>query len=439
MPDISQYLSQVALKRADIMIPKKDLDLTKWAVVACDQYTSEPEYWEQVQQYVADQPSTLHLIYPEVYLEESDPQKRIADINTAMKQYLDAQLFTVYKDSFFLIHRTTPNSKDGRWGLLVTLDLEAYSYAPDSRSLIRATEGTILSRIPPRKAIRKNAPLELPHIMVLINDEKRSVIEPLALKKNSLQLAYDTELMANGGHLKAWVVSSDDDMLTIAKSLKSMLASLPSDNPLLYAMGDGNHSLATAKSCWMDIRETLTEEERENHPARWALVELENIFDPGLEFEPIHRVLFNVNKETFDLEIEKVCSSFACEKVADLNSLDMMINEVDGSQKFGYCDKEGFVLYRLEDAKASIAAGTLQMVIDSLLEQKKATVDYIHGKEVTSNLGRKAGNLGLILPEVSKETFFESIIKDNALPRKTFSMGEAHEKRYYMEARRIQR
>lgn len=439
MSNVAQHLAKVALKRVDIMIPKATVDLTKWAVVACDQYTSEPEYWEQVKQLVGDNPSTLNLIYPEVYLEEAHPEKRIETINATMKHYIQEDLFTVYKNAFFLVHRTTPSSKIGRWGLLVALDLEQYDYAPDSRSMIRATEGTILSRIPPRKEIRKNAPLELPHIMVLINDERRSVIEPLAKKKERLPLAYETELMAGGGALKAWVVDSDEDMLKIAESLDGMLDALPQDNPLLYAMGDGNHSLATAKSCWMDIRETLTEEERKEHPARYALVELENIFDEGLEFEPIHRVLFGLDQHTFENELAKACAHFEKEQVSDLKSLDAAINKEDGVQKFGFCDKSGYQVYSLAEPKASIAAGTLQLIIDSLLEQKIASVDYIHGKDVTANLGSKEGNLGLILPEVSKSTFFDSIIRDNALPRKTFSMGEAHEKRYYMEARKIQR
>ncbi|MDC7228953.1 MAG: DUF1015 domain-containing protein [Sphaerochaetaceae bacterium] len=439
MSNVTQQLSKVALKRADIMIPKATVDLTKWAVVACDQYTSEPEYWEQVKQLVGENPSTLNLIYPEVYLEEAHPEKRIETINATMKHYIQEDLFNVYKNAFFLVHRTTPSSKIGRWGLLVALDLEQYDYAPDSRSMIRATEGTILSRIPPRKEIRKNAPLELPHIMVLINDEKRSVIEPLAKKKERLPLAYETELMAGGGALKAWVVDTDEDMLKIAESLDGMLDALPQDNPLLYAMGDGNHSLATAKSCWMDIRETLTEEELKEHPARYALVELENIFDEGLEFEPIHRVLFGLDQHTFESELAKACGHFEKEKVSDLKSLDAAINKEDGVQKFGFCDKHGYQVYILTEPKASIAAGTLQLIIDSLLAQKIASVDYIHGKDVTATLGSKDGNIGLILPEVSKSTFFDSIIRDNALPRKTFSMGEAHEKRYYMEARKIQR
>lgn len=439
MSNSDERFKTLALKKADIMVPKKGTDLSKWAVVACDQYTSEPEYWERASSFVGEDPSTLRLIFPECYLEEPNPGKRIDQINAHMAKYIKENLFDTYKESFFLIHRTTGAANQGRWGLLVTLDLEQYDYGKDSRSLIRATEGTILSRIPPRKEIRKNAPLELPHIMVLISDDKRSVIEPLAQKRDSLKMAYDTDLMAGGGHLSAWVVDSEQDFSAIADALEAMKANLDPKNPLLYAMGDGNHSLATAKSCWEDIKKNLGEAEKENHPARFALVELENIYDSGLEFEPIHRVLFGLSFDTFKAEIEKCATSCSVEAVKDAQTLHVLVNAKSDTQKFGFCNADGFYLFSLTDPVASIAAGTLQVVIDNLLSQGKATVDYIHGEKVVATLGRKEGNCGLILPDVAKETFFDTIIKDNALPRKTFSMGEAHEKRFYMEARKIQK
>ena len=439
MSDTAERLKKLALKSADILLPKKGTDLSTWAVVACDQYTSEKEYWEQASKLIGNNPSTLNLIYPEAFLEEENPQKRIEAINNHMESYLNSGLFDVYENSFFLIHRTTPNSDLGRWGLLVTLDLEQYSYAKDSRSLIRATEGTILSRIPPRKEIRKNAPLELPHIMVLISDEKKTVIEPFTKKKDTLEMVYDTPLMAGGGHIQAWAITKEEDFAAIADAVQAMYDRLDPTNPLLFAMGDGNHSLATAKSCWEDIKKTLSTEEMEDHPARYALVELENIYDPGLEFEPIHRVLFGIENATFKSEVEKCAESVSFEKVADLKTLHALVNETREEQLFGYCDQSGYYLYMLTKPIASIAAGTLQVVIDSLLAQKKATVDYIHGEQVTANLGMKTTNCALILPYVAKNTFFESIIKDNALPRKTFSMGEAHEKRYYIEARKIKK
>jgi len=437
MPNTSERLKNLGLHTADILLPKLGVDLTKWAVVACDQYTSDKSYWEQARSYVGSAPSTLNLIFPEAYLEDAEPQKRIEAINAHMATYVNGDLFDSYKDCFFLVHRTTDTFEKGRWGLLVLLDLEQYDYAVGSRSMIRATEGTILSRIPPRKEIRKNAPLELPHIMVLISDHEKSVIERLAAKKDQLKKAYDTTLMAGGGTLSAWVVDTQDDLAVIAEGLEKIQANLDPENPLLYAMGDGNHSLATAKSCWEDIKQTIPQSEWENHPARYAMVELENIYDPGLTFEPIHRVLFGIEFETFKAEVEKCASFVVIEKIPDLSTLHKLINEKSEFQRFGYRDKGGYCLFNLSGAVANIAAGTLQVVIDSLLAQKKATVDYIHGEEVTATLGSKQGNCALILPNVSKDTFFETIIKDSALPRKTFSMGEANEKRYYMESRKI--
>ncbi|HKM08220.1 MAG TPA: DUF1015 domain-containing protein [Sphaerochaeta sp.] len=430
-------LKNLGLHTADILLPKLGVDLSKWAVVACDQYTSDTSYWEQAKALVGSEPSTLNLIFPEAYLEEPQPEKRIASINAHMASYVKSELFDLYGQCFFLVHRTTHTYEKGRWGLLVLLDLEQYDYSGGSRSLIRATEGTILSRIPPRKEIRKNAPLELPHILVLISDHERSVIEPLAAKREHLKKAYDTTLMAGGGTLSAWVVDQEEDFSSIATSLEKIQANLDPQNPLLYAMGDGNHSLATAKSCWEDIKLTIDQDEWDNHPARYAMVELENIYDPGLAFEPIHRVLFGIEFETFKAEVQKCASSVTIEKVPDLATVHSLINEASKAQRFGYRDNSGYYLFSLTDPVANIAAGTLQVVIDSLLAQKKATVDYIHGEEVCAKLGAKKGNCALILPNVSKDTFFETIIKDSALPRKTFSMGEANEKRYYMEARKI--
>ncbi|MFA5446964.1 MAG: DUF1015 domain-containing protein [Sphaerochaeta sp.] len=437
MTQTGRQLAKYALKSCDILVPKSEINLKKWAVVACDQYTSEPEYWNRVAQAVGEAPSALHIIYPEVYLEEEDPQKRITTINETMDQYLKEDIFDHYQDSFFLIKRTTDHAPNGRWGLLAGLDLEAYNYNNGSKSLIRATEETIIDRIPPRKKIRKNASLEIPHILVLIDDPLKKLIEPLAATVDSLHQVYDTDLMEGGGHVAAWLVNSQEHRQQIADAIGTLHQRLDPSNPLLYAMGDGNHSLATAKSCWEDLKATLTEEERDDHPARFALVEIENIHDPALEFEPIHRVLFGLDRSAFEAALLQVCSSFDRIEVPSLASLERTINEEGAGQRFGYVDNQSFTCYTLQDPDASIAAGSLQHLIDSLLEGDACTVDYIHGNDVVQRLGSEVGNIGLLLPEVSKHTFFETIIKDNSLPRKTFSMGHAHEKRFYLEARKI--
>ena len=433
MENVNNRLEKLGLQAADILIPRKDVDLTKWAVVACDQFTSEKDYWHDVEKTVGDAPSTLKLIFPECYLDDGDDERRINAINKTMKEYVDADLFKTYKNCFFLVRRTCGSAC--RWGLMAALDLDRYSWEKGSTSLIRATEGTILSRIPPRKKIRKDAPLEIPHIMVLISDKEKSVIEPLAAQSGKLEKVYDFELMKNGGHLEAWVVDSDSLKNQVATAFEKLDAALDPKNPLLFAMGDGNHSFATAKSCWEDIKATLTEEQRKCHPARFCLVELENIFDPGLVFEPIHRVLFNVPESVFLEELRKNASAVAEEKVGCRNCIAREIAD-QSQQRFGYCTSDKHVVVTLKDPSANIAAGTLQKVIDELIK-KGYSVDYIHGADVTDKLGSEKGNIGLFLPAIDKATFFDTIIKDGALPRKTFSMGEANEKRYYMEARAI--
>ena len=433
MENLNNRFEKIGLKAADIMIPKKGVDLAKWAVVACDQYTSEKDYWADVDKIVGSEPSTLRLIFPECYLEDGDEEKRISDINKTMKDYVKENLFDNFKECFILVKRTCSSSS--RWGLMATLDLDRYSWEKGSTSLIRATEGTILSRIPPRKRIRKDAPMEIPHIMVLISDEKKSIIEPLAHSTDKLKKAYDFDLMKNGGHLEGWIVDSESDKTNIAEAFEKLYSKLDPKNPLLFAMGDGNHSFATAKSCWEDIKKNLSEEQRKNHPARFCLVELENIFDPGLVFEPIHRVLFNVPEKVFLDELSKNAAKVETKEVGCRNCIAKEITQGD-VQRFGYCTADHHVVVSLTKPSANIAAGTLQKVIDALIE-KGYSVDYIHGADVTDKLGSEKGNIGLFLPAIDKSTFFDTIIKDGALPRKTFSMGEANEKRFYMEARSI--
>ena len=421
-------------RSADILLPNKDQDARKWAVVACDQYTSERDYWKNVEDFAEGSPSTLNLIFPECYLEDPGKEERIQSINEMMEAYLEDDVLDEYRDSFILVERSTESGT--RYGLMAALDLERYDYSKDSVSLIRATEGTILDRIPPRKEIRKNASLELPHIMVLISDKERAIIEPLRDRRNELEVVYDTDLMMNGGHLKGYLVDRDSDIDGILDGFGRLYEKLDPKNPLLFAMGDGNHSLATAKSCWEDLKPTLTEEERKNHPARFALVELENIYDEGLMFEPIHRVFFDVKWHDFQDELMKNSLSVYLHRVSGTDEITREINK-GGKQKFGLINENGYYTVELTNPSSFLAAGTIQSVIDSLVKDGKCSIDYIHGVDVTEELGKKPGNIGIILPDVSKDTFFESILKDKAFPRKTFSIGHANEKRFYMEARKI--
>ncbi len=431
--DVNDELAVVGVRVPDVLLPTSDLHA--WAVVACDQFTSQPDYWQQVEATVGEAPSTLRLTFPEVYLDEPEPERRIGAINATMSDYLSEGLFEEHPDTMVLVRRETRHGVV-RWGLMVALDLEHYSWEPDARTLIRATEGTILDRLPPRVAIRRNAPLELPHIMVLISDADRAVIEPLTDATDRLTQLYDTALMLDGGRVTGWAVDSSADLDAVAGGLLRLHEGLDPANPLLFAMGDGNHSFATAKSIWNDVRDGLTDNERANHPARYCLVELENIYDPGLEFEPIHRVLFGTDRAMFERALAGQCGSFERSTVTDTPALLDEIEQRD-AQAFGFIDAEGPAVYRLSKPVASIAAGTLQRTIDALVEAGSGHVDYIHGVSVADELGRAPGNLALLLPQVPKDAFFASILADGALPRKTFSLGEAQDKRYYLEARRI--
>lgn len=393
--------------KADILIPR-NCDLSKWSVVACDQYTSEPQYWQKAESLVGDAPSTLKIVYPEAFLSQGDA--RIEKINAQMHTYLREGLFAQYPQSLVLTERTLSGGRVRR-GIVGAVDLEMYDYTRGAKSAIRATEGTVLSRIPPRVKIRRNAPLELPHILLLINDESRTVIEN-AKKDEKL---YDFELMCGGGHICGYLMekSNADEFLKRFDAFAQNCV-----DGFVIAVGDGNHSLATAKQCWENIKETLSPAERENHPARYCLAELENIHDPVLEFEPIHRAVFGVHENTF---IDKIKRELA---LTDRGEEEFAIEILNN----GVREK----LY-IGNKTSPLAVGCVQRFLD----EHAFETDYIHGEEVALSLSEKNGCVGVLLPKPDKNALFKTVTKDGALPRKTFSMGEAHEKRFYMEAKRI--
>lgn len=441
----------IGLKVPNILLPRKGVDLSKWAVVACDQYTSQPEYWSNLKNLVEGSPSTLNAIFPEVYLEDGDGQKRIEGINAAMEDYLEEGVLEDQGPGFVLLDRKTSHVAS-RKGLVVALDLEKYDYKVGSQSLIRATEGTIEDRLPPRVKIRENAKIELPHIMVLIDDPERKVIEPLFEKK--LDPIYDFELNSSGGHLKGWRVDSEDDITGVYDSLRKLSEQTVFDEKygvtgrgvLLFAMGDGNHSLATAKNIWEDLKSKADDLAAVmEHPARYALVELMNVHDEGLEFEPIHRVIFDIEVE--DL-LAKLGAFFEAEEssvtIENFESFEAVkervvnLGESDAEHRIAFVSSRGFGLVRLGNPKRNLEVGNLQAFINSYVEGKDSVVDYIHGDDVVIDLGSKPDNIGFFLPTIGKSALFKTVVLDGALPRKTFSMGEADEKRYYLEARRIQ-
>lgn len=442
MSTMNDRFGRIGLKIPSIMMPKKNVDLQKWAVVACDQYTSEPEYWRSLAEEIGDAPSTLELVFPEVYLEDGDREERIKRINASMESYISSGILEEHAPSFFLVRRKTPDSHP-RWGLVAALDLEQYDYTKGSTSLIRATEGTILDRIPPRKQIRKNAPIELPHIMVLIDDPEKKVIEALATASENFEKVYDFELLKNGGHVTGYSIADEKSLAGLADALNDLadpdrfFKKYGKKEVLLFAMGDGNHSLATAKSVWEDVKAAgQNDPDIMNHPARWALVEIENIYDDGLVFEPIHRVIFDTNFDEFTALLSEQ-GEVRFEELASVREILSLVETPAEGQVIGYVDSVRSGVFHIRGAEATIPAGTAQAVIDRLLVSGEATVDYIHGTEATENLGRQKGNIGLFLPALDKGDFFRTVINDGALPRKTFSMGEANEKRYYIESRKI--
>lgn len=425
---MNEKFQRLGFYPADILLPK-DADMTKWAVVACDQFTSQPEYWQAVEETVADAPSTLRLILPEAKLNEPNVDEHIAAINTAMQDYLDRGIFRTLEDSLIYIERVQSDGKV-RHGLIGMVDLDQYDFTPGSGALIRATEGTVLSRIPPRVRVRQDAPIELPHVMLLIDDPERTVIEPMTAQSGSMEKLYDFDLQQGGGHLTGWKltpaqVDAAADALTALCSEEEMEKKygMKGVAPLLFAVGDGNHSLATAKQCYENLKKVTPESEWANLPARYALVEVVNNHDDALQFEPIHRVLFGV-------EPEAVLQAF----------LDFYPGAHEGQGPghtiaYTYEGHTGFVT--VPEPKVQLAVGTLQAFIDAYLKSHSGEVDYIHGDDVTDQLGAKPGNIGFKLPAMGKEQLFKTVMADGVLPRKTFSMGHAQDKRYYVEARKI--
>lgn len=435
-------IPSIGIQIADILLPDKSIDPGKWAVIACDQFTSEPEYWQAVEKHVGASPSTLNLILPEVYLEKEESKNRAQITQKAMQDYLDAGLLAS-RQGFILVRRQVEGKT--RYGLMLALDLERYDYNKGSQSLIRATEGTIVDRLPPRIKIRKDAILELPHILVLIDDPQRTVIEPLAAKMDQLETLYDFDLMLGSGHLEGYLASDPEAEQGVVKALEKLAdpASFrekygvgDDQDVLLFAMGDGNHSLATAKAIWEKIKADVGMD----HPARYALVEIENVHDQGLEFEPIHRVLFNL---TSDLVVDLKTSFGDNLRLVNCDSKDEMVKKVDsqpagGEQAIGLISPTGFQVAFIANPAFNLPVGTIQDFLDGWLKAGKAeSIDYVHGEDVVCRLGSQAGNAGIYLPGMDKSDLFKTVILDGALPRKTFSMGEAREKRFYMECRKI--
>ena len=389
-----QYLTS-----ADILLPKKNFE--KWAVIACDQYTSEPEYWKETEETVGDHPSALRIILPEAYLTDDDSEK-ITQINENMKEYLNSDVFDLFEDTLIYTKRTL---KSGvvRHGIVGLIDLEDYSYEKGADTLIRATEQTVIERIPPRVAIRRDASIELPHVMLLIDDEKRTVIEPVSENTENYKKLYDFDLMQNAGHICGYALNEESK-----NQIQSALESLCSENGFLFAVGDGNHSLASAKECY-----------RQGFGPRYALVEVVNIHDSSLEFEPIYRVLFGADEKLID-DFTAYCGE----------------SDNENAQKFICINGEKETEISV-NPKGTLPVATLQGFLDEYIKNTDIKIDYIHGIENVKKLCKRENAIGFIFDGMEKNQLFEAVANDGSLPRKTFSMGCADDKRFYLEARKI--
>jgi hypothetical protein len=438
-----KIISDIGIQIPEVYLPKTGTDLNKWAVIACDQFTSEPEYWTEVEKIVGDAPSTLNLTFPEVHLEKPGGEDRIQSIQSTMRKYIDGGILEP-RDGLVYVERTVGGKT--RKGVVLCLDLECYDYNKGSSSLIRATEGTIIDRLPPRIKIRQGAAMELPHILVLIDDPNCTVIEPLRTAKSKLEKLYDFDLMLDSGHLAGYAVSADyeDQVVAALRELAkpetfAAKYGIGKDEPvLLFAMGDGNHSLATAKAIWEKVKPQVGMD----HPSRYALVEIENVHDDGLEFEPIHRVLFGLKKDLF-AELKKAFGeNLTYMEVANGAEMTQRVDSAQGGKQaiglVGGATGEKFGVIEIAHASSNLAVGTIQSFLDAFLKDGGAEkIDYVHGEDVVERLALQPGNAGFYLAGMHKSELFKTVILDGALPRKTFSMGEAREKRFYMEARKI--
>ena len=394
-----------------ILLPKDGVDMNAFAVIACDQFTSQCDYWDGLKEKIGDKPSTFHMIFPEAYLTLVNEKDYITGINRNIDRYLKEDVLQDIGECFVLVERNTPHTKR-RLGLVISVDLEAYSYEKGTKALIRATEATIVERIPPRLKIRENAPVELTHTLFLFDDPKKSIIEKIYEKRAEMPLLYDFDLNQNGGHLRGYQVKDTQKVIDAFTKLTE-----ENGKDLMFVVGDGNHSLATAKAHWDRLKVGLSAKERETHPARFALVEAINLYDEGLDFEPIHRVVFEV-KSDFVPGLRKV---------------------VDGTHETHvYCKPKGQSPLSVP-ANAPLAYRLIQDYIDTYVKNTPgSSVDYIHDIDYTHEVADKhPTSVAVAMPALTKADLFDYIAKGDVLPRKTFSMGHAVEKRYYLECKRI--
>jgi hypothetical protein len=427
------------IEMPEVLLPAAGVDLERWAVIACDQYTSQRDYWQALESRVGGVPSTLRLILPEVYLEDGDAEGRIAAIHARMREYLERGVLGPPRRGFVVVERETARGAR-RLGLVAALDLAHYDYRDGSRTLVRATERTVAERLPARVRVREGALLELPHVLVLVDDPDRSLIEPLAERARGREPLYATSLWPRAGSVRGWLTGAPEDAAHVARALGELARpelfrrryAVSSDDVLLLAVGDGNHSLAAARLCFERLCGEVGEAAALAHPARFALVELVNLHDPGLEFEPIHRVLFDADPA----EVLAALPGWLAEHRAR-GRIERGDARASG-ERIGWtaAGRQGAI--EIETAPGALPVATLQAFLDAwVAKHEGASIDYIHGGEEVRRLAAPPRRIGFFLPALAKRELFRAVIADGALPRKTFSLGKADDKRFYLEARRI--
>lgn len=448
MEDLHQCLARSGLKIPEILLPRQGIDLEKWALIACDQFTQDRAYWEKARQLAGDAPSMLNLILPEIYLREEGRAARIAAIHGAMSAALRDGVFAPPRYGCVYLERNTPHHQ-GRRGLVIALDLEQYDWAPAARPLIRSTEGAVPERLPPRMEIRRGAALESPHILMLMDDETDEILPALGDRAKRAAPAYHSPLMLGGGDLTGWFLEGEADWAFLAQALEILARRASTrygtggagEPPFLFAAGDGNHSLAAAREIWLEYKQARAGDPAlMNHPCRYALVEIENLYDPAVQFEPIHRVLFNISPDDLLARLSAL-PGFSSRPAEDRASLSRLIGGGAAKTRLGLVSGSRLVL--VETAAPGLATVPLQPLLDDLARPgggpAAPSIDYIHGEDEIFRLAADpaAHAVGLLLPPVKKSALFETVARSGPLPRKSFSLGEAVEKRYYLECREL--
>ncbi|MDR3343513.1 MAG: DUF1015 domain-containing protein [Treponema sp.] len=440
-----QRLAALGIAIPEIVLPRPGVDLKKWAVIACDQFTQDQGYWETVQNTVGAAPSALKVILPEIYLEAGGRAERIRRIHQTMDSYLAEGILTLPRRGCIYLERSTPYHPLRR-GVVVAVDLEQYDWKPEAQRLIRATEGTVPERLPPRMAIRRGAPLEIPHVILLIDDEADSLLPGLGERAKKGLPVYNTPLLMDSGVIAGWFLDQEADWAYLADALEGLVQNTVrygtgGDTAFLYAVGDGNHSLAAAKAVWEEYKAAHTGTPGlMDHPSRWAMVEVENLYDPGINFEPIHRLLFGPDL-TGVLDALAPLPGFSSRPIGSGEELSRLVGDPGVPQtRLGLIAGAAFIL--IETEAPGLATESLQPLLDALVKSPphkgvRYSIDYIHGETGVFQGNPEHPAVGILLPPIKKSGLFKTVARSGPLPRKSFSIGEAHEKRFYLDCRKL--